>query len=119
MSSFSKLTSIVFSEFGESADQEIVKCDSDGENGNLTSVGSNRPGSENESARGTDSEDGGFFFVLIKIRRLATAPSCTVEKDVSEANNISVKKEKGKSGPKAMWSTEMLNDLVDGLMAHA
>ena len=68
MSSFSKLTSIVFSEFGESTDQEIVEYDSGGENGNLASVSSNRPGSENESARGTDSEDGGF--VLIKIRRL-------------------------------------------------
>ena len=42
--------------------------DSDRENGNLASVSSNRPGSENESARGTDSEDGGF--VLIKRRRL-------------------------------------------------
>ena len=117
MSSFSKLTSIVFSEFGESTDQEIVEYDSGGENGNLASVSSNRPGSENESGRGTDSEDGGF--VLIKRGRLETAPSSTVDKDVSEANNISVKKEKGKSGPKAMWSTEMLNDLVDGLMTHA
>ena len=112
-----KLTSIVFSEFGESIDQEIVEYDSGRENGNLASVSSNRPGSENESARGTDSADGGF--VLIKRGRLETAPSCTVEKDVSEANNISRKKEKGKSGPKAMWSTEMLNDLVDGLMTYA
>ena len=30
-----------------------------------------------------------------------------------------MKKDKGKSGPKAMSSTEMLNDLVDGLMTHA
>ena len=117
MSSFSKHTSIVFSELGESIDQEIVEGDSDGENGNLASVTSNRPGSENESARGTDSEDGGF--VLIKRGRLETAPSCTVEEDVSEANIVSMKKEKGKSGPKAMLSTEMLNDLVDGLMTHA
>ena len=68
MSSFSKLTSIVFSEFGESIDQDIVEYDSDGENGSLASVSSYRPGSENESARGTDSEDGGF--VPIKRRRL-------------------------------------------------
>ena len=61
------------------------------ENGNLASVSSNRPRSENESARGTDSEDGGF--VLIKRCRLEAATSCTVDKDVSEANNISVKKE--------------------------
>ena len=60
MSSFSKLSSIVFSEFGESIDQEIVEYDSDGENGNFASVSSNRPGSENESAKGTDSADGGF-----------------------------------------------------------
>ena len=91
MSSFSKLTSIAFSEFGESIDQEIVEYDSGGENCNLASVSSNPPGSENESRRCTDSADGGF--VLINRRRLETAPSCTVEKDVSEANNISMKKE--------------------------
>ena len=90
MSSFSKLTSIFFSEFGQSIDQEIVEYVSGGGNGNLASVSGNRPGSENDSARGTDSENGGF--VLINRRRLETAPSCTVEKDVSEANNISVKK---------------------------
>ena len=77
-----------------------LEYDSGRENGKLASVSSNRPGSENESARGTDSEDGGF--VRIKRCRLETAPSCTVEKDVSEANIISMKKDKGKSGPKAM-----------------
>ena len=60
MASFSNHTSIVFPEFGQSIDQEIVEYVSGGENGNLASVSSNRPGSENESARGTDSEDGGF-----------------------------------------------------------
>ena len=45
-----------------------MEYDSDGEIGNLASVSSNHPGGENESARGTDSEDGGF--VHIKRRRL-------------------------------------------------
>ena len=117
MSSFSKITSMVFSEFGASFDQESVEYDSGRENCNLASVSSISPGSENESGRGTDSEAGGF--VLIKRRRLETAPSFTLEKDVSEANIISMKKEKGKSGPKTMWSTEMLNDLVEELMTHA
>ena len=48
MSSFSKLTSIVFSEFGESIDQEIVEYYSDGENGNFASASSYHPGNENE-----------------------------------------------------------------------
>ena len=40
--------SIIFSEFDERIDQEIVEYASDEENGNLASVSSNRPGSENE-----------------------------------------------------------------------
>ena len=110
MATFRKLTLIDSSEFGKS--QETLDSISDEENAALASD-TISPENEEESERETDCEDG----VLESRKRcrlgLEANATCTVDREAVEAKIISMKRVKRKSGPKAIWSTELLNDLVD------
>ncbi|XP_065070680.1 uncharacterized protein LOC135695495 [Rhopilema esculentum] len=128
MAAFRKLVTSISSECGNNVDsaEETLVWSSD-EGNAQSSVADNPAESYEESEKESDSESG--VGAPRKRRRLGlkTVVSCS-EEDLEKDSNkpvsrkqqetlqqttLPVKKAKGKSGPKAIWSTELLNDLVD------
>lgn len=111
MDAFRKLTKSISSECDSNIDPAEETLDLSSEEGNAES-------NDEECEKDSDSEGG--VWPPRKRRRLGLKEivSCSEEagdqqEAVPQETTLPVKKGKGKSGPKAIWSTELLNDLVD------
>ena len=129
MAAFRKLATSMSSECRNNVDPGEQTLDWSSDEGNdVSSVAENPAESDEESEEECDSE--GSIWAPRKRRRLGqkAVVSCSEEEDLEKDSNkpisrkqqealqetaLPAKKGKGKSGPKAMWSTELLNDLVD------
>ena len=129
MAAFRKLATSMSSECRNNVDPGEQTLDwSSFEGNDVSSVAEYPAESDEESEKESDSE--GSIWAPRKRRRLGlkAVVSCSEEEDLEEDSNkpisrkqqealqetaLPAKKGKGKSGPKAMWSTEPLNDLVD------
>ena len=129
MAAFRELVTSISSECGNNVDPAEETWDWSSDEGNAqSSVAENPPESDEEREKESDSEGG--HWAPRKRRRLGlkTVVSCSGGEDSEKDSNkpvsrkqqvalqettLSVKRGKGKSGPKAIWSTELLNDLVD------
>ena len=117
MAAFRKLATSMSSECRNNVDPGEQTLDWSSDEGNdVSSVAENPAESDEESEKESNSE-GSIWVVSCSeeedLEKDSNKPISRKQQEALQETALPAKKGKGKSGPKAMWSTELLNDLVD------